>query len=291
MPARNIVISNNIVIGPTDPTTCGLGIGSLGTTTAGYNENITIENNLLINTGSYSGAVGAVNMRYSKNSVIKNNTIYKAIGCGLSFDTFGSVNSIIENNVCNGVKVGSFGVGALFARVHELNTGCVFRGNRFSNTTGDSAYNADVGILYHTANSGTVFSKNRIDSSSLTASQRFIEDDYFQPNRYTNLKWELETESCAPFTHAAVGGAPRETTASQLANFRRLPATGVSSIYTIQYVRASYTSTNTTFRIAVRPNETTIYDVGVYTVDGTNIAAAASITGIYIAIDGIYFND
>ena len=291
MPSNNIIMSNNIVIGPTDPTTCGLGIASLGTTTAGYNENITIENNLLINTGSYSGVSGAVSMRYSKNSVIRNNTIYKAVGCALSFTTFGNVNSIIENNVCNGVKVGSFGVGALFARVHQSNTGCMFRGNRFSNTTGDATYNADVGILYHTANSGTVFSKNRIDSSSLTASQRFIEDDYFQPNRYTNLKWELETESCAPFTHAAVGGAPRETTASQLANFRRLPATGVSSIYTIQYVRASYTSTNTTFKIAVRPKETTIYDVGVYTVDGTNIAAAASITDIYIAIDGIYFND
>lgn len=54
----------------------------------------------------------------------------------------------------------------------------------------------------------------------------------------------------------------------------------------------SYRSTNTTYQIAVRPNEGgDPYVVGVYTVDGTNIAAAASIPDIIIGIDGIYWDD
>jgi hypothetical protein len=110
-------------------------------------------------------------------------------------------------------------------------------------------------------------------------------------NNYDDLKWELETESCPPFTHTAVGGAPREATASQISNFRRLPASGPTAATTIQRVRASYRSTNTTYQIAVRPNEGNAYTVGVYTVDGTNITASTSIPDIYITIEGIYWED
>ena len=288
-PGKNVRIANNLIIGRSILTENGISLASLGSSTVGFNENIIIENNTVIGCGLYSGGGASISLSYTKNGIVRNNTTLKAIGTCLSMSQ-NCDSCVMENNICDGVIVTTSG--SLVADVRNGNTNCLFKNNRFKNTTGDSAYNANYGIFYHTANTGTLFSCNRIDSSSLTgATKQFILDNPGNYNRYTDLKWELETESCAPFTHAAVGGTPRETTASQLANFRRLPATGVSSIYTIQYVRASYTSTNTTFNIAVRPKETTIYDVGVYTVDGTNITAAASITNIYIAIDGIYFND
>ena len=112
----------------------------------------------------------------------------------------------MENNICDGVIVTTSG--SLVADVRNGNTNCLFKNNRFKNTTGDSAYNANYGIFYHTANTGTLFSCNRIDSSSLTgATKQFILDNPGNYNRYTDLKWELETESCAPFTHAAVAGS------------------------------------------------------------------------------------
>jgi len=211
----------------------------------------------------------------------------------------GCDNCIVEGNVVDGLY-GPTGAGSsVWALIRLGNTRCVFRGNVLRNTTGSDDYKAVNGIAYDVANTGTLHSRNRIDvtnamrgnTPSDTARRLIVTLSGGLANRYTDLAWELETESCAPFTHTATGGAPREATASQISNFRRLPATGSTAALTIQRVRASYRSTDTTYQIAVRPNEGNAYTVGVYTVDGTNITASASIPDIYITIEGIYWDD
>jgi parallel beta-helix repeat protein len=294
MPSRNTRFDSNIVIGRATLSENSIGIASLGSSSVGVrNDNIVIENNIVIGAGTWDGGAGALSMSYSDNSVIRNNTVYQAIGCGISMRSQCN-RCIVENNVVNGVY-GPTGAGtSIWANVQATNTDCLFRANRLLNTTGNSAYNAYTGIFYTTANTGTVFARNRIQSDALVATptQRFINDSVGStPNTYTDLRWELETESCAPFTHTAVGGAPREATASQISNFRRTPATGWTTASTIARARVSYRSTNTTYQIAVRPNEGNAYTVGVYTVDGTNITAATSIPDIYITIEGIYWVD
>jgi hypothetical protein len=294
MPARNTRFDSNIVIGRTTESENEIGIASLGSASVGArNDNIIIENNIVIGAGNWSGGNGALCLSYSDNSIVRNNTVYKAIGCGIAMVTQCN-RCIVENNVVNGVYGPSGSGGSIWANVHATHTNCVFRANSLLNTTGNSSYNATYGIYYVTANTGTVFARNRIQSAAIIATpiQRFIDDSIGStPNTYTDLRWELETESCAPFTHTATGGAPREATASQISNFRRTPATGWTTASTIARARVSYRSTNTTYQIAVRPNEGNAYTVGVYTVDGTNITAATSIPDIYITIEGIYWED
>jgi parallel beta-helix repeat protein len=295
-PSKNVTFRGNIVIGRATLTENEIGIASIGDASVGYNENIIIEDNLVIGCGTATGGGASLAMTYSKNSIIRNNVSVKAIGAGLSMN-FGCIECTVENNIVDGVIAPGVS-GTVFADLRTTNTGSRFRNNVFKNTTGDSNYNAYLGILYTFNDCDIVFSRNRIDTSKLSLTgggQRRVilttDSGIDYVNNYDDLRWELEAESCAPFTHTAVGGAPREATASQISNFRRLPASGPTAATTIQRVRASYRSTNTTYQIAVRPNEGNAYTVGVYTVDGTNITASTSIPDIYITIEGIYWDD
>jgi hypothetical protein len=296
-PAKNVCISNNVVIGRTTASENEIGIASLGNAINGYNEAIVIENNLIVDAGSWSAAIGALGLQYSQNSIARNNTVVRAVGKSIALLT-NSNRCVVENNVCNGVfgPVLS-GSTSIWANVSSTNTNCMFRENRFFNTTGNSSYNAYTGIFYGTANSGVVYSRNRIDVNSIVltggVTRRFVDDNTGSaPNSYTDLSWEFERESCPPFTHTATGGAPRESTANQSSNFRRLPALGYSTPTSIRRARVSYRSTDTTYQIAVRPAEGgNPYVVGVYTVDGTNISASASIPDIIIDVEGIYWDD
>lgn len=298
-PARRTRISNNLVIGRDTNSENEIGVASLGSPLIGArNNSIVIENNFVTQTGTWSGGSGALVLRYSENSVLRNNVTYKAIGCCIALVTQND-RCIVHGNVSDGVfgpRLG--GSTASYALIEATNTNCRFSENRFYNTTGNSSYNAYTGIAYGTTvNTGVIFSRNRIDTNSiiLLGVRRFVDGGPgagSTPNSYTEMRWELERESCPPFTHTATGGAPRESTASQSGNFRRLPAVGWTAASTIRRTRVSYRSTNTTYQIAVRPNEGgDPYVVGVYTVDGTNIAAAASIPDITIDIEGIYWDD
>jgi hypothetical protein len=293
-PARNTVISNNIVVGNDDVTSNGVGCASIGSSSVGaHNDNIVIEGNVIVNHGLFTASNGALSISHSRNSVARNNLVYKAIRCGASMNS-GCINCALENNVIDGTRTTtgstSFGI-----RLEPANTsGCRVSGNRLDNTTGDSDYQIYVVMLYASVDGSVVLSRNRVAEAAIvsTGGRRYLLDGTTaNVNVYTDLKWDLETESCAPFTHTATGGAPREATASQSGNFRRLPATGSSAATTIQRVRVSYRSTNTAYMIAVRPNEGNAYTAGVYTVDGTNITASESIPDIYITIDGIYWDD
>jgi hypothetical protein len=291
-PARFMRIADNVVIGRSTTSENNLGVASLGNAINGYNEHIVIENNFVMNAGSSSGGAAAVSLNYSRHSVAKNNVVYKGIRSGLSM-TNSCDQCVMEGNLVDGlIRVGVSST--IFADVRNTNTNCAFVANRFRNTTGSASFNCQTGIYYVAANSGTVYARNRIDSSAIDtvgAYKRFIESSSL-PIEYTDLKWQLEIESCPPFTHVATGGAPRESTASQSGNFRRSPAVGLATGTTIRRTRVSHRSTDTTFKIAVRPNEGgNPYVVGVYTVDGTNIAAAASIPDITIDIEGIYWDD
>jgi polygalacturonase len=295
-PSRNVTFRGNIVIGRATLSENEIGISSIGNATAGYNENIVIEDNLVIGCGTSTGGGASLAMVYSKNSIIRNNVSIKAIQAGLSMN-FGCVDCTIENNFVDGV-IKPTASSSFVADLRTTNTGSRFRNNIYKNTTGDSNYDATIGIVYTFNDCNVVFSKNRMDTSKLSITgggQRRVilttDSGVDYVNNYDDLKWELETESCPPFTHTAVGGAPREATASQISNFRRLPASGPTAATTIQRVRVSYRSTNTTYQIAVRPNEGNAYTAGVYTVDGTNITASTSIPDIYITIEGIYWED
>jgi hypothetical protein len=292
-PARYVRIADNVVIGRSTTSENDFGVASIGTATVGvgFNEHIVIENNSVINAGSSSGGNAAVSLSYSRHSVAKNNVVYKGINAGLSMTT-SCDQCVMEGNLVDGLI--NTGSSSLFAYVQNNNTNCAFVANRFRNTTGSTSFNCQIGIYYVAANSGTVYVRNRIDSNAVDVVggyKRFI-DSSSNPIEYTDLKWQLERESCPPFTHSATGGAPRESTASQSGNFRRSPAVGLAAGTTIRRTRVSHRSTDTTFKIAVRPNEGgDPYVVGVYTVDGTNITAAASIPDITIDIEGIYWDD
>ena len=293
-PARYVRIADNVVIGRSTTSENNLGVASLGTATAGvgFNEHIVIENNSVINAGSPTGGAAAVSLNYSRHSVARNNVVYKGIGAGLSM-TNSCDQCMMEGNLVDGlIRPGASS--AIFAYIQNNNTNCAFVANRFRNTTGSASFNCQIGIYYVAANSGTVYVRNRIDSNAVDVVggyKRFIASNS-NPIEYTDLKWQLERESCPPFTHSATGGAPRESTASQSGNFRRSPAVGLAAGTTIRRTRVSNRSTDTTFKIAVRPNEGgDPYVVGVYTVDGTNITAAASIPDITIDIEGIYWDD
>jgi hypothetical protein len=292
-PARYVRIADNVVIGRSTTSENDFGVASIGTATVGvgFNEHIVIENNSVINAGSSSGGNAAVSLSYSRHSVARNNVVYKGINAGLSMTT-SCDQCVMEGNLVDGLI--NTGPSSLFAYVQNNNTNCAFVANRFRNTTGSASFNCQIGIYYVAANSGTVYVRNRIDSNAVdvvSSYKRFIESSS-NPIEYTDLKWQLERESCPPFTHSATGGAPRESTASQSGNFRRSPAVGLAAGTTIRRTRVSHRSTDTTFKIAVRPNEGgDPYVVGVYTVDGTNITAAASIPDITIDIEGIYWDD
>ena len=292
-PARYVRIADNVVIGRSTTSENDFGVASIGTATVGvgFNEHIVIENNSVINAGSSSGGNAAVSLRYSRHSVARNNVVYKGINAGLSMTT-SCDQCVMEGNLVDGLI--NTGSSSLFAYVQNNNTNCAFVANRFRNTTGSTSFNCQIGIYYVAANSGTVYVRNRIDSNAVdvvSSYKRFIASNS-NPIEYTDLKWQLERESCPPFTHSATGGAPRESTASQSGNFRRSPAVGLAIGTTIRRTRVSHRSTDTTFKIAVRPNEGgDPYVVGVYTVDGTNITAAASIPDITIDIEGIYWDD
>jgi hypothetical protein len=292
-PARFIRIADNVVVGRSTTSENEFGVASIGTSlgSVGFNEHIVIENNSVINAGSGGGGNGAVSLSYSRHSVVRNNVVYKGINAGLSM-TNSCDQCLVDGNLVDGLI--NTGSSSLFAYVQNNNTNCAFVANRFRNTTGSTSFNCQIGIYYVAANSGTVYVGNRVDSNAIDVVglyKRFIASAT-NPIEYTDLKWQLERESCPPFTHAATGGAPRESTASQSGNFRRSPAVGLAAGTTIRRTRVSHRSTDTTFRIAVRPNEGgDPYVVGVYTVDGTNIAAAASIPDITIDIEGIYWND
>ena len=291
-PARFTRIADNIVIGRSTTLENEFGVASIGNVVNGYNEHIVIENNFVMNAGTSSGGNAAVSLSYSRHSVAKNNVVYKGIGTGLSM-TVSCDQCMMEGNLVDGL-IGVGVSGTIFADVRNTNTNCAFVANRFVNTTGSASFNCQTGIYYVAANSGTVYVRNRIDSNAIDVVgvyKRFIESST-NPIEYTDLKWQLERESCPPFTHTTTGGTPRESTLSQSGNFRRSPAVGLAPGTTIRRTRVSHRSTDTTFRIAVRPNEGgDPYVVGVYTVDGTNIAASASIPDITIDIEGIYWND
>lgn len=293
-PARFVRIADNVVVGRSTASENNLGVASLGTATVGvgFNEHIVVENNSVINAGSPTGGAAAVSLNYSRHSVARNNVVYKGIGTGLSM-TNSNDQCLMEGNLVDGlIRPGASS--AIFAYIQDNNTNCAFVENRFVNTTGSASFNCQIGIYYVAANSGTVYVRNRIDSNAIdvvASYKRFIASAT-NPIEYTDLKWQLERESCPPFAHTATGGAPRESTASQSGNFRRSPAVGLAAGTTIRRTRVSHRSTDTTFTIAVRPNEGgDPYVVGVYTVDGTNITAAASIPDITIDIEGIYWND
>lgn len=293
-PARFVRISDNVVIGRSTTSENNLGVASLGTSLGGvgFNEHIVIENNSVINAGSSAGGAAAVTLNYSRHSVAKNNVVYKGISSGLSMTT-SCDQCVMEGNLVDGlIRPGA--ASTIFAYIQNNNTNCAFVANRFRNTTGSASFNCQIGIYYVASNSGTVYVGNRIDSNAIdvvAGYKRFIESST-NPIEYTDLKWQLERESCPPFTHTATGGAPRESTASQSGNFRRTAAVGLAAGTTIRRTRVSHRSTNTTYQIGVRPNEGgDPYVVGVYTVDGTNIAAAASIPDITIDIEGIYWDD
>lgn len=291
-PSRFVRIANNLIVGRTTTSENALGIASLGSSVAGYNEHIVLENNSVINAGSSAGGAAAVTLQYSRHSVARNNVVYKGISAGLSM-TASCDQCMMEGNLVDGlIRPGA--ASALFAYIQNNNSNCAFVANRFRNTTGSATFNCQIGIYYVASNSGTVYARNRIDSNAIDlvgGYKRFI-DSGTNPIEYTDLKWQLERESCPPFTHTATGGAPRESTASQSGNFRRTAAVGLAAGTTIRRTRVSHRSTNTTYQIAVRPNESgDPYVVGVYTVDGTNIAATTLIPDITIDIEGIYWDD
>lgn len=293
MPARRTRISNNIIVGRDTPSENGLGLGILGSPGAlAKNEQIDLVSNTTINCGSWGSGAGAFGMRYARDSSIRFNTAYKTVLVGSTVE-YECENCVVEGNLYDGIisQPTSSSYGMLF---RDNNVSVIVRNNRMVNTTGDSNYNP-WRFINHTATIGNVvFAGNRVDSTCLVTGFgdiRFIEGPSGR-NRYTDLQWQLERESCPPFTHTATGGAPRESTASQESNFRRKPALGASAGVTIRRVRASYRSTNTSFKIAVRPNEGgNPYTVGVYTVDGTNIGASESVPDIIVDIEGIYWDD
>ena len=294
-------LAGNLIIGRDVVSENNLAVGGIGTAAVGYADNIVVENNMVFFSGTsaqtsgsplYGGCLALVR---ASNSKVRNNTIHKAIGIALAMLDV-CTNCIMENNHVDGLVVaGAFTPTKWWALIQNNNTGCLFANNRFVNTTGSTTFNADIGIRYVASNTGTLYSFNRIDTAAITpdgSSVIRLINSNSGSNLYTDIPWELERESCAPFTHTATGGSPRESTASQSSNFRRLPATGATTPTTIRRPRVSYRSTDTTYQIAVRPNEGgDPFVVGVYTVDGTNIAAAASIPDITIEIEGIYWQD
>jgi hypothetical protein len=293
-------LAENLIIGRDVVSENNIGVAGLGTVTVGHADNIVIENNMVVSSGTSAQTEGnplyggCLLLTRASNSQVKNNTIYKAIGISLAMLDV-CTNCIMENNHVDGlVAAGAFTPTKWWALIQNNNTGCLFAKNRFVNTTGSTTFNADIGIRYINSTTGTLYSSNRIDTTAITPDSSIIRliNSNAGNNFYTDIPWVLERESCAPFTHTATGGLPRESTANQSSNFRRLPAEGLTTETTIRRPRVSYRSTDTTYQIAVRPNEGgNPFVVGVYTVNGTNISAGASIPDITIEIEGIYWKD
>jgi len=283
MISQHVQISNNVVTGNATVANNQLGIASLGTSTL-INDGITINNNTVVGCGDYSSATGAVHIQHSKNSKAVDNHILRSIRVGVSM-TGTCSESEISRNVIDGVQAGGSSASYAYVSLTGL-TGCTFAENRMRNTTGSGSFTPSQGILYDGTVSagGVVLSKNRMDSIG-----NKLQKVSGSANIYTDLLWELETESCPAFNHVTVGGALVEATASQSSNFRRQPNTTGTFI-----VRAStsFEPTSAAYVIGIRPNYTSIYIAGAYSLNGvTNLSAGVTINNIVIRLDGIYWVD
>lgn len=286
MAAQQVEISNNTVVGPQTASASVIGIASLGLA-ALPNDGIFIIGNTIVGCGDYGGPTGAIHIDSSTNSKASDNHVMRAIRMGISLTGTSSYVDI-SRNIVDGVQTGSSSASYAYLQLANL-TNCSFNDNRMRNTTGSGTFTPAQGIIYAgtTPSTGVVLSRNRMDSITIK-----LQKISGSSNIYTDLAWQLETESCAAFTHSCTGGAVIEATASQVSNFRRTPNTTGTSIVRPRVVFEPATAA--AYKLGVRGNYGggTIYGAGVYSLDGTtNITAATSVPNIVISIDGIYWND
>jgi parallel beta-helix repeat protein len=283
MPASQVEIIGNVVTGPATAANSVIGIASLGL--AGTpNDSISIIGNMIVACGDFSNNIGALHVDDSTNTKITNNHVVRAVRVGIS--VFGTCSYVdVSSNIVDGVQAGSSSASYAYLSLTNL-TNCLFNENRFRNTTGSGTFTPTQGILYDgtVPSTGIVLSRNRMD----TITNR-LQRVSGSANVYTDLSWQLETESCPAFTHTCVGGAVIEGTANQFANFRRKPNTTGTFI---ARPRAVFEPAGTSYRLGVRGNYGDVFVVGVYALDGvTNIVASTSIPGIVLSIDGVYWTD
>ena len=286
MEARQVEISNNVVTGPSTASSSVIGIASIGLA-ALPNDGIFIIGNTIVGCGDYASTVGAIHISNSTNSKASDNHVMRAIRMGISLTGTSSYVDI-SRNIVDGVQAGASSASYAYLQLANL-TNCSFNDNRMRNTTGSGTFTPAQGIIYDgtTPSTGVVLSSNRMDS--ITNKLLKISGS---ANIYTDLAWQLETETCAAFTHRCMGGAVIEATASQVSSFRRTPNTTGTSIVRPRVVFEPATAA--AYRLGVRGNYGggTIYGAGIYSLDGTtNITAVTSVPNIVISIDGIYWND
>lgn len=282
-PCEDIIVSENVIfgIGEADASNSRSGIICIGDNANGiYNANIRISNNVISESGFYSNAIGGIHIKDTKYAVIENNSITKSQRVGISILS-GLSDSIIRNNHVNGVKAGSSSAFYLYVNYSSLSDNLI-EGNKFFNSTGDSNYDPTYGIYYVTGGSGVVYSRNRMKDN--TGANLY---DGSSSNVYTDLEWQLESESIQ-FSATATGGAATESLGSKSGSFRRIPATSGTFIYR---ATCSYDVATANPDIAIRPNNGDIYTPLIYTVDGTNIPASAAITNVVYTLEGVYWED
>jgi hypothetical protein len=284
MAAKQTVISNNIVTGPSIASNSVIGIASLGLA-ATPNDGIYITENTVIACGDYASALGAVHISNSINSKATDNNILRSVRMGISITgTCSYVN--LSRNVIDGVQAGSSSASYAYLQLANL-TNCSFTENRMRNTSGSGTFTVAQGIIYDgtTPSTGIVLFKNRMDAITNKLSKISGSS-----NIYTDLSWQLETESCAAFTHVCTGGALIEATASQSSNFRRSPNT--DGTYIARPKTVFEPGTAAARKLGTTANYGSLYIIGVYSLDGvTNIVASTSVPNIVLSIDGIYWVD
>lgn len=277
---QNCIVSNNNIEGPANETDAKGGIVCIGQATS-KNDNITITDNIITNCGSYANTVGALYVTYTDDALVSNNYIYKSIRHGIGINGVCS-NLVVKNNKVNAVKDGNLLNNRSFMYVQAANlTNCYISENRFQNDTGTSTYSAVYGIWYTGSSTSTVFSMNRM--SGMTGTSYLYNGS---SNVYTDFSWELESEQIL-FSYTTTGGSPTESVGSKLSSFRRTPATTGTFPYGI-LVNFSLPSSP---KLTITGNNGNIYTPIVYTVDGTNIGAGATIPYVTYAIQGIYWTD
>lgn len=280
-PSEDILIIDNLVEGRQTLSENALGIASIGLA-AMPNQRIVISNNLIIGAGSYADANGAIYIISTNHAEVKDNILEKSIRVGINISGT-SKHCTIASNKINGVIAGASSAFYIFED-HSNLTKIRIQDNVFVNTTGNSSYTPTIGIFYVAPSMEVIHSKNRIYTLSGT---NYLQKSGPVNNLYTDLGWELETESIV-FNYTTSGGAATETLGDKASLFRRKPATVGTFIYR-SLVSFDYLTSDP--KIAIRGNNGNIFTPLIYTVDGSSIGASKAINNVVYNLEGVYWAD
>ena len=163
-------------------------------------------------------------------------------------------------------------------------TTCTFSNNNFYNTTGDTNYSPFYGITYSNAGTGIVLSQNRMSS---TSSSNLLQDIGGSANIYTDLSWELETETVM-FNYTTSGGVKLETMGDKSSLFRRLPNTAGTKILYSNAIYSRVVDGNQNYGVTSWYGGD-YYQPATFTFTGANTSAGVTLTNVTMSLIGVYW--